>query len=499
MTEIYLKTSFAQFNQIARQINHRRTFLKSQITNFPPSKKDTKYFAVSPDENQIAFCEKTDGQTDIWTMPISGGEKFRLTNDKDEEIRPNWHADGERIFYTAYRNGHYGINLAFADGSEPVQITRGDGEYDLINVSADGTKIFYYSWQDKSDLWGVKVDSGEEFEVAAETEAEFWADISPDGESIAFQINSSSFVPPEISSSSIVVKSLGEMKNQNSFRGYNQKWSPDNRRIAFLRWQEVEQKYNLWLFDTVNGSENQITTEGIAPTQYSVFPFNRTQTANYSWSPDGKKIVYIDSPRQNILMTSVDIEETLNLTDNDNPKMNFYCPIWSPDGNRVAYVSLLKPSSPEEKAIWKIWLSEQDKSSEIFSTSESLRFLGWSSSNNELFFETTEGAMKSSPTDIKLLQISTNGKAKNINSFEQIAAMSMTLSADGKSVAFTARLNGKDNIYTASTENGVVKKITVNANPDFCFGSLKWSPDGKMIFFDKQEEINIISMFDNFK
>ena len=186
------------------------------------------------------------------------------------------------------------------------------------------------------------------------------------------------------------------------------------------------------------------------------------------------------------------------MTVSDNPNVNFYSPIWSPDGNRLAYVSFIKPSSAEEKAVWKVWLREQGKSSEIFSTGESLRFLGWSSSGSELFFEAAERAMKSSPTNIKLLRISTSGKAEYIGSFEQIAALSMTLSADGKNVAFAARPDGKDNIYTASTENGAVRKITVNANPDFCFGSLKWSPDGKVIFFDKQEEINVISMFDNF-
>ena len=75
----------------------------------------------------------------------------------------------------------------------------------------------------------------------------------------------------------------------------------------------------------------------------------------------------------------------------------------------------------------------------------------------------------------------------------------MTLSADGKTVAFTARQDGMDDIWTASTNSSEAKKITANRNSKLFFASLEWSPDGKTIFFDKQDQINTISMFENFK
>ncbi|MGC2235068.1 MAG: hypothetical protein WA584_02830 [Pyrinomonadaceae bacterium] len=106
--------------------------------------------------------------------------------------------------------------------------------------------------------------------------------------------------------------------------------------------------------------------------------------------------------------------------------------------------------------------------------------------------------MKASPTDVKLIQISTGGSDKIINSFEKISALSMALSADGKSVAFVSRRDGKDNIYISSTITAETKKITANSNSMHCIGSLEWSPDGKTIYFDKQQQIYTISMFDNF-
>ena len=471
----------------------------AQLTNFAPSRGDSRDFSLSPDEERIAYIDKTDGQTDVWMMPLKGGAPFRLTNDAAKELRPIWHADGERILYTAFRDNHYQINLAFADGREPAQITRGDSEYELIDISKDGTKIFYLTWEDKSDIWAVKIESGEEFEVTSAPESEFWADVSPDGKSIAYQSNPMPYVPPFLSKSAIVVKSLGDAPIKISFGGYNQRWLPDSRRIAFLRWQDAEQKYNLWIADTVSGNEKQLTTGGVAPTGFSLLPYNRAQTGEYSWSPDGGRFVYLDSRKKDVWLASPGSAETINLSNNDNPKMNYDCPLWSPDGKRIAYVSMLKPTSSDEKSVWSVWLAEQGKPKEIYSTNASLRFLGWSNSGGELLFEMTDGAMKSSPIDIQILQLKVAGDGKIVASFKNIYAASMALSADGKTLAFTLRRDDKDNIWTASATGGEARKITANADPKLFFGSLVWSPDGKTIFFDKQEELNTISMFENFK
>ncbi|HEX8737057.1 MAG TPA: winged helix-turn-helix domain-containing protein [Pyrinomonadaceae bacterium] len=470
----------------------------SQVTDLPPSKTE-RYFAVSPDEAQIVFCDKIEEQTDLWILsPGGGGKSQRLTNDKETESRPFWHPDGMRIFYTARRDNHYQINLVYTSESEPVPVKRGDIEYKIIGISADGTKVFYANWQDKSDIWGLKTDTGEEFAVASEPESEFWTDISPDGKSMAFQVNSSSFPLRELSKSLIVVRALGEKRNQNLFNGYNPRWLPGGRQIAFLRLPETEQKENLWLFDTVNGVQKQLTTDGVSLLGHALLPYNRTQTRNYDWSPDGQKFIYPDEKKNNIWLCPASDGEKTNLTNNDNPNITFYSPLWSPDGKRIAFVSLRKPAATGEKTAWSVWLAEPEKPREIFSVPGSLRLLGWSSDASALFFEMTEEAMKTSPTDVRLLQISVDGNYKIINSFEKISALSMALSADAKNVAFTSRRDGKDNIYTSSTVTGETKKITNNSNPDFCFGSLEWSPDGKTIYFDKQEQIYTISMFENF-
>jgi len=90
-------------------------------------------------------------------------------------------------------------------------------------------------------------------------ESEFWTDVSPDGKLILFQTNAAPHLMPFLQASSIVVKSLANQSPPFSLKGYNPRWLPDSRRIAFLRWQEAEQKYNLWLVNTASGEEKQVT------------------------------------------------------------------------------------------------------------------------------------------------------------------------------------------------------------------------------------------------
>ena len=470
-----------------------------QITNFVPVRGETRYFGISPDETQIVYVDRTDGQSDLWLSAIADGSPVRLTHDKDAEMQPRWHADGERILYTVHRNNYYQINVAYTDGSAPRQVTRGESEYRLIDVSGEGTKIYYLSRENKSDIWGVKTDTGEEFEAASGVESEFWTDVSPDGAKLAYQTILTAQTFSLSGNLSIIVKSLTNQFSPLSFKGFNPRWLPDNRRIAFLRWNEKERKVELRLVNTINGEERQITEMGATSPGYSFLPYNRNQTREYSFSPDSRQIAYLgkDAGFPNIFTFSPESGETVNITRNTNPNLLYFCPLFSPDGKRIAFMSRLMPTSKDEKMIWKIWFFEQDEQKEIYSTTANLRPLGWTA-DGEIVLEKSELPMFARPLDITLLRLSATGQKRLETVFKNIYVTSMSLSADGKKVVFAARQDDKDNIFVASTANGEVKKITTNGNSKLFYGSPTLSPDGKTIFFDKQEETNIISRLENF-
>lgn len=467
----------------------------SQITDFP-SINESRNFSLSKDERQIAYCEKTNEQIDIRVMRLPDGVPLKITDDPNAESDLIWHPDGKRILYSVVRDGHSQINVGYTDGNQPLQITRSNEEYNLLDISPDGTKIFYASWEDKSDIWSLDTTGGNEIKVAKEIDSEFWADISPDGKFLSYQINPMPNAISKLNDSTIVIKNTSQNTNRNTIKGINQKWLPDSKKISFLRWETENKQYNLWVFDVVSGEEKQITANGVGISGFAVMPYNRNQTKDFSWSTDGNKVVYSDSKLRNILLSPIDSNETLNITNNDNPNLTFYSPLWSKDDKKIIFVSAEKTN---EKPIYNILLFENGTVKKIFSTNESLRLLGWVDTNVEFICLSTTDAMKSRPIDTKLLRISTSGKSEIINSFEQISALSSALSPDGKHIAFTKRQENKDNIYLAAINNKQIRKITENSDPETLLGSLIWSFDGKTLFFDKQEKINVISVIENFQ
>lgn len=464
-----------------------------QLTNLPSS-EDGRYFALSFDETKIAYCQKNNGQTDILMLQLSNGQVKQITNNPEVENNLIWHPDGSRILYEVIRGGSQQINVGYLTGIEPLQLTRGGDDYQLLDISNDGTKVFYRSWEDKSDIWKLNIETGEESEFAKENDAEFWSEISTDGKFLSYQKNTTPHPIYNIYESTIEVTSLTGAANPVSIKGYHQKWLSDGKTLSFFRWENDKQINNIWTFNVITGEEKQITQSGVGDAGFAVMPYNRSQIKDYSWSNDGRKLIYLDVDKKNVLLYSADSNETVNLTNNRSSNLTFYCPLWSKDDGKIIFAF-----NDNKKKIWGIWSVENNTVKEVFTTSETLRLLGWADTNNDIFCLSASGKIKTSPMDVKLLRISKSGESVNIGSFEHISALSFSLSTDGKKLVFTKRDENKDNMFLTWTKNMATNKITDNVYSDTLFGSIIWSPDGNAVYFDKQEKVNTISIIENFK
>jgi Tol biopolymer transport system component len=296
-----------------------------------------------------------------------------------------------------------------------------------------------------------------------------------------------------------VVRPLGSQGPTVSFSGHNPHWLPDGSRIAFVRRNEAEKKQSLWIFNVANGEEQLVSDRYVVLPSQSILPYNRAQVGEFSWSPDINKVVFLSKVNEfsNILMTSMESKETIDLTQNKDSAYHYYAPVWSPDGSKVAFIS--QQAIGGQTSTWRVYVWENGTSREIFSTRSNLRLLGWSA-DGSLLLEFADVYLKAGPIDLNLIRLSAKGESHSIGSFKGIYAASMTLSADGKTVAYVSRQDSKDDLWVASaTANTTPKRITANGNSNIFFGSPAFSPDGKTIYFDKQEKLNTISMFENFK
>ena len=110
---------------------------------------------ISPDGKTIAFTGQYDGNTEVYTMPLTGGEPRRITYsalvDRDqvgERMGPNnivmgWTPDGSQIIYRSKQYCFSGLrgNLCKvgAEGGTPEIIPTSEGGF--CSYSPDGSKL----------------------------------------------------------------------------------------------------------------------------------------------------------------------------------------------------------------------------------------------------------------------------------------------------------------------------------------------------------------------
>jgi len=482
---------------------YRLDLTSREIQKVTPFAEDetriTQYhFDLTPDEERVVFCAIRDEQTDIWIMSLVSGDLTRVTNDKDVETRPVWCPNGQEILYNVWRNDFIEIDRTRVDGEgAPAPVTRGEGNYELIDVSDDGTRIYYMTQERRSDISGVDLATKKESEVAAESELELWPDVSPDGTSIVYQVSSS--LSKEFDSR-LFIKGLDGKKRQLPGRGSSARWLPDSRHIAVVRFSEQKEGYYLWIIDTVTGNEKLLTDEPVMPSSYSTMPIAREDLGIADFSADGEQVVYLDRQKtRNAKIGSLRTDHFILVTRNENANVRFYSPRFSPDGKRIAILSIETFPDKSVKPISRLLLLESGSQKEVFSTTSRVRLIGWSPAGDQVALATIYGPMISSPLNAEVLAISLTGRSSKITSLTDVYMRTLALSADRTTMAFTARRGDHDDIWTAPAfKPGQPTKITDNSNSRLFLANLIFARDGRSIYFDKQEEINTISMFENF-
>ena len=208
-----------------------------------------------------------------------------------------------------------------------------DGDLAISDISPNGKQILYHSEKDDSDLWSVDLDTGRESQTTSDLGPEFWPDVAPNGSAIVYQGARRSSLGSKVRSCQIFSQqiSANAQASQIAPNGFNAKWSPDGRQIAFLR--DSAGNNSLWLASAHGGDERNLTDGGVLFAGYSLLPYVRVQARDFDWSPDGRSIVYGASRAgaSNIWRVDVAGGET-QLTNNGEKGLLFMNPIFSPDG-----------------------------------------------------------------------------------------------------------------------------------------------------------------------
>lgn len=104
--------------------------------------------AWAPDGKRFAFTSTYQGNQEVYTAAVDGGEWKRLTDDAGTDAHPAWSPDGRWIAFATSRWGNFEIALVNPDGDHTQRFTTAIGLDDYPCWSPDGKSLAWTSNRD---------------------------------------------------------------------------------------------------------------------------------------------------------------------------------------------------------------------------------------------------------------------------------------------------------------------------------------------------------------
>jgi len=466
---------------------------KTQITNFGAQDERPRTIEISSDASEVAYVVKDNDRWKIKIRPFSSATSEEIAVSKYQIDFVAWHPADKSVIFSDSVDGIYQIFETWPEKQSKVQLSNGNQDLFVQDVSADGSNILYGSVSETSDLWKVDTIDSATSVVSNETVAEYWPDVSADSHSIAYQ----SVVQAERAySGSIIVKNDSGSTLVLSRNGFAPVWSADGQWVAYFK--RTETGIEIWRAKPTGDDAVKLSDDKVDPPGYTVTPYLKVGTNHLSWSPDSTHLAYTasSSGAPNIWLTNLDSSESARVTDNSDPADYYCCPLWLPDGKRLVVSS---DYSSEGKSRSRMLLYDLEKSAmrTILESKTRFRVLGSSADGNEVIF-----AQKADPADLTAVPDSTyiyslslqSGARSKVNTLISAYFHNIHVSRDGRFIAFVANHDGVTSIQTVPTIGGSPKAVLVEKDPKVMISSLAWSPDGRTIVFGKQTRTHLLSM-----
>ena len=300
--------------------------IPAAATQFRPALTDTMRESdptPSPDGKWLAFTmAKTGTLTEIWVMPIGGGDARQVTNEPDSAraMTPTWSPDSKTILYVSTRDKQYNVYSIPLEGGKAKQMTRAPGSHRFASYSPDGSQIAFPSNRlDSGSLYGYNLYL-----------------MGPDGESSGHWAR--------------------QITKMNGSPGHPT-WSPDGKWISFVS-KDVDTTKVVQLGNGMQSTRTaifaafrvfKVSVDGGKPIQLSglLKAEEKDEDVWPTWSPDGKWIAVAKRVNMKNDVWLVDVERKrppVQVTTGGNCSK----PTWSADGKEIWYTV----SGPGKEDIW---------------------------------------------------------------------------------------------------------------------------------------------------
>jgi TolB protein len=156
----------------------------------------------SPDGKTLAFCGSRDGEFDVYTISVEGGEETRLTTAKGLDDGPEYSPDGQYIYFNSERTGTMQIWRMRADGSQQEQVTSDEFNNWFPHISPDGRRMVFVTYE--KDVTGHSANKDVMLRIMSLSDKKI----------------------------TVIAKLFGGQGTMNV-----PSWSPDSKRLAFVSYQ----------------------------------------------------------------------------------------------------------------------------------------------------------------------------------------------------------------------------------------------------------------------
>lgn len=446
-----------------------------QITHSPGEESYPKF---SPDGKTIGYTANYSGNSDVFTIPVTGGVPTRVTYNSFADRMIDWHPNGNQILFASAReNGISRLNQFFLvdkNGGFPQKLNIPYGE--LASFSDDGKQLAYITkitenYPFKRYRGGLTSDviiydfASNKTELITTNEANdgkpAWA-----GDKIYFLSDRDKNMRLNIWEYNTKSK---EKKQVTKFNDFD---------ISFLSAGPSELIFeiggDLYLMDLGTQDYKKVSVNVISdlslemPTSKDV----SKDISNMTASPGGKRVVF--EARGELFNVPVKEGFTLNLTKSSGAfDQN---PAWSPDGKTIAYWS-------DKSGEYQIYLQDSENKEQAKQLTKRKKGFGyklfWSPDNKKIaFIDETN--------DISIIDVKSGAITVADNYYWNVGHGSrfgfpISWSPDSKWITFTL---GLENSNSAVFVYNLADKKSTQVSGGFYNDNFPvFSADGKYLFY----------------
>jgi len=211
---------------------------------------------ISPDGKFLAISDQTteDRKSRVYVVPITGGTPRQITPNAPSYWH-GWSPDGKTLAFTGERNGNFDIYSIPMAGGEETRLTSAEGLDDGPEYSPDGTWIYFNSERTgHMQIWRMKADGSEQEQVITEDSNDWFPHISPDGQWMVYLAYEKGVTghpggkDVELRLMSMKDKSIKLLAKLFGGQGTINvpSWSPDSLKVAFVSYEQLpEEALNL--------------------------------------------------------------------------------------------------------------------------------------------------------------------------------------------------------------------------------------------------------------